>query len=103
MGGTLFSRYIREMVHAVDLNNDGMISEDELLHMMEHMSVERALTQSELHTLFEELGDNKQIATDAVEDLVLQRLHESEMNIFENSSSNTDSHDATAAAHHAVA
>jgi EF hand len=83
MGETLFSRYIREMVHAVDLNNDGMISEDELLHMMEHIGIERALTPTELQTLFEELGEGvareKQIATYAVEELVLRRLHEFEM------------------------
>lgn len=66
------------MIHAIDSNNDGMISESELLHMMEEMGAEPSLTPSEIKVLFEELGEDvvneKQIPTHCMEQLLLENI-----------------------------
>lgn len=74
------------MVYAIDVNNDGMISESELLDMMEQFGIQDGMTTNEIQVLFDELGEvvqaqrnndetiAKQIPTHTVEELILSHI-----------------------------
>jgi Ca2+-binding EF-hand superfamily protein len=74
----MFSKYVKEMVYAIDANHDGMISDKELSDMMEHIGLEKSWSRSEMQALFEELGrdyqNEKQIPTESVEQLLLSHI-----------------------------
>jgi hypothetical protein len=76
-GQTLFSRFIKEMVLATDINHDGMISQSELQTLLVNIGAQDQVTDRELQDVMEELGqytadsDEKLIHVDHVQDLIL--------------------------------
>lgn len=62
------------MVCAMDANNDGMISRSELAALLRNIGAEQELTDKDLQSIIDELGegdDEKQIHVDCVQDLIL--------------------------------
>ena len=73
-GQTLFSRYIKEMVCAMDINDDKMISRNELAYLLQSIGV-NDITSEDISTIMEQFGEGKpekQIHVQDVEDLILR-------------------------------
>jgi EF hand len=91
-GQTLYSRYVKQMVSAMDANGDGKISRQELRTLLQNIGAmsqpqdeqqQPALTDDDLQAVVEELGvessaaasdtvpREKEIHVDYVQDLIL--------------------------------
>jgi Ca2+-binding EF-hand superfamily protein len=91
-GQTLYSRYVKQMVTAMDANADGKISRQELRTLLQNIGAmspkdeqqQPALTDDDLQAVVEELGEEstaaaasntvpreKEIHVDYVQDLIL--------------------------------
>jgi EF hand len=89
-GQTLYSRYVKQMVSAMDANGDGKISRQELRTLLQNIGAmsqpqdeqqQPALTDDDLQAVVEELGEEssssdtvpreKEIHVDYVQDLIL--------------------------------
>ena len=74
----MFSRFIKEMVHAADVNHDGKISQHELHKLLRSIGADDQLSEGELHVVMQELGQPDKVSTeplipiDHVEELILQ-------------------------------
>lgn len=76
---TLFSRFVKEMIHATDANHDGKISRTELCKLLDNIGAQGAMEQDEISDIFDELGTvdaqekQKLIYNETVEDLILHQ------------------------------
>ena len=73
-GQTLFSRYIKEMVCAMDINDDKFISKNELAHLLQSIGV-KDITSEDISAIMEQFGEGepeKQIHVEDVEKLILR-------------------------------
>lgn len=73
-GQTLFSRYIKEMVCAMDINDDKLISKNELGHLLQSIGV-KDVTNEDITAIMEQFGEGeaeKQIHVEDVEKLILR-------------------------------
>jgi Ca2+-binding EF-hand superfamily protein len=56
----LSGQYIKEVVHAMDVNHDGMIDQTELSALIQYIDAQDDVTQQDLEDVVRELGDEKQ-------------------------------------------
>jgi hypothetical protein len=78
---TLFSRFLKEMIHATDANHDGYISRSELSKLLDNIGAKGKLLDSEVQEIMDELGqmDEEQqellIHIENLEDTILSGVH----------------------------
>lgn len=78
---TLFSRFLKEMIHATDANHDGYISRSELSKLLDNIGAKGKLLDTEVQEIMDELGqmDDEQqellIHIENLEDTILKGVH----------------------------
>jgi hypothetical protein len=78
---TLFSRFLKGMIHATDANHDGYISRSELSKLLDNIGAKGKLLDTEVQEIMDELGqmDEEQqellIHIENLEDVILKGVH----------------------------
>ena len=75
-GQTLFSRFVKEMILATDVNHDGKISKPEMRSMLKKIGVDQVVADEDVDAVFAEVGHEENgehlIYVDEIETILTQ-------------------------------